>query len=76
MKKIIKLDDLDIVKQQKEMAKKIDKAFERNCLICGQVMQSLQGLTWYCKRCDTLTTVNNVISIRDEGRPDGKRYIE
>jgi len=76
MRKIIRYDDLDIVKEQKQMAEKIDKAFERKCLICGQIMQSLQDLTWYCKRCDTLTTIHNVVSFRDEGRPDRKRFIE
>ena len=75
-KKIIRLEDLDIVKQQKEMEKKIDEAFERKCLICEQVMQHIGNLTWYCKRCDTLTTVQNAVSIKDDGRPERKRYIE
>ena len=76
MKKIIRLDNLDIIKANKKLEKQIDKAFERKCLICNQIMQMIGNLTWYCERCDTLTTIQNVISFRDEGRPDGKRYIE
>lgn len=75
MKKVIRFEDLDIVKRQKVMEKKIDEAFKRKCLVCSQIMIHIGNLTWYCERCDTLTTVSNVVSFRDEGRTDRKRFI-
>ena len=76
MKKIIRLEDLDIVKQQKEMEKKIDKALEKRCLICDQIMKHLFNFTWYCKRCDTLTTVEHVISFKQVEGDRRTRFIE
>ena len=76
MKKIIRYEDLDIVKKQKVMEKKIDKALERKCLICSQIMNHIGNFTWYCKKCDTLTTIQHTVSIRDKDRPDRKRFIE
>jgi len=79
MKKVIKMNDLDAVKQQKEIEKKCEKAFDKNCLICNQVMEYIDDLTWYCKRCDTLTKISHVVVLRDEER-DNKigrtRFIE
>ena len=75
MKKVIKMKDLDIVKEQKKMEKKIDEAFQRDCLICSQPMDFIGELVWYCKRCDTLTAVSNLISFVNEPS-DRKKFIE
>lgn len=69
------MGDLDAVKQQKEMEKKIDEAFQRDCLICNQPMKFIGELVWYCKRCDTTTVVSNLISFHNEHN-DRKRFIE
>lgn len=76
MKKVIKYGDLDIIKQQKEMEKKIDEAFQHDCLICGQPMEFIGELVWYCKRCDTLTAVSNLISFVDKDRDKRTIFIE
>jgi len=77
-KKVIKMKDLDAVKQNKELEKKINEAFERHCLICNQIMQHIGNFIWLCKRCDTLTTITHIVSFRDTERKntrDGK-FIE
>ena len=78
IKRVIKHGDLDAVKEQKKMEKKIDDALQRNCLICEQPMKFIGEFVWYCKRCDTTTVVSHLISFprTERKREHQDRFIE
>lgn len=68
MRKIIRLQDLDIIKEQKRKAKehkKMEKELEkwttRYCFVCQQKMKHVGGLVWRCERCDTVDVIEHVV---------------
>jgi hypothetical protein len=65
-KKVLQMNDLDAVKEQKEFDKVAEKVFARNCLMCEQPMVFYGALVWYCKHCDTITIISPVWRFKPE----------
>jgi len=65
MKKVITENDLDIVKENKKLERQIDEAMKKKCFICNQEMYCIGDLVWYCKRCETLTSIQHIVAIKD-----------
>ena len=82
MRKIIRLEDLDIVKEQKRNAKKqkeTEKQFEkwatRYCFVCNQKMKHVGGLVWQCERCDTFDVIEHVVLPYGRNEHKDKRRV-
>jgi len=53
-------------KEERQMKNLCDEVFKNHCFICKQEMEHITGLTWFCKRCDMITKIENTISFKGE----------
>ena len=72
--KAITENDLDCVKQDKEMQKELDERAIRYCFVCKQKMVHVGGLVWRCENCDMLDIIEHTILPygRDEYKKNSK----